>query len=207
MTKKHLFKSVWSFGLFTLLSTVPPGNILISADAADIKSTPANNLPQNKQLETATFAAGCFWHVEDTFEHIKGVKSVISGYTGGISKNPSYEQVCTGKTHHAESVEVSYDPTQVSYGELLNVFWQTHDPTTLNAQGPDHGEQYRSAIFYHSPEQKAAAIASEGKLLASGKVQGNIVTEIAPAGPFYMAEDYHQDYAARHGGSACAVHF
>ncbi|MDR3615045.1 MAG: peptide-methionine (S)-S-oxide reductase MsrA [Candidatus Obscuribacterales bacterium] len=169
------------------------------SQAAEVYSKP--------KLETATFAAGCFWHVEDAFEHVPGVKSATSGYTGGIGANPSYEQVCSGKTHHAEAVEVVYDPTKVTYGELLNVFWANHDPTMLNAQGPDHGEQYRSAIFYHSPEQKAAALASEKKLLASGKVKGQIVTQLVPAGPFYRAEEYHQDYVAKHGGSACAVHF
>ncbi|MDR3614199.1 MAG: peptide-methionine (S)-S-oxide reductase MsrA [Candidatus Obscuribacterales bacterium] len=159
------------------------------------------------QLDTATFSAGCFWHVENVFRHVKGVDDVTCGYTGGTTKDPTYEDVCSGSTHHAESVEVKYDPKKVSYGELLNVFWENHDPTTVNAQGPDHGEQYRSAIFYHSAEQKAAALASEQKLAASGKVKRPIVTQILPAGPFYKAEEYHQRYVEKHGGAdACAVH-
>ena len=182
--------------------------VVIGLTAASLPAYAAeNSTKMPSKLETATFAAGCFWHVEDSFQHIKGVKTAVSGYTGGTTKNPSYQQVCSGATHHAEAVEVTYDPALVSYGELLNAFWQSHDPTTMNAQGPDHGEQYRSAIFYHSPAQRDAAIASEKKLVASGKIHGKIVTLIEPAGPFYTAEEYHQDYFAKHGAGFCGLHF
>ena len=179
--------------------------LALTLGSARVEALP--NTPSPPHLETATFASGCFWHVENVFRHVKGVDDVTAGYTGGTKTDPTYEDVCSGSTHHAEAVEVKFDPKKVSYGELLNVFWENHDPTTFNAQGPDHGEQYRSAIFYHSPEQKAAAIASEKKLADSGKVKRPIVTQIVPAGPFYRAEEYHQRYVEKHGGAdACAVH-
>lgn len=140
----------------------------------------------------ATFAAGCFWHVEAEFRKLKGVINVTSGYSGGITKNPSYEEVCTGKTGHAESVLVEYDPSQVSYQELLNLFWKIHDPTTINRQGPDIGTQYRSAIFYHDEEQKK--LANESKKEMQKKFNKPIITKIKKAGEFYKAEEYHQRY-------------
>ena len=145
-------------------------------------------------LEKATFAAGCFWGVESAFRKVPGVVSATVGYTGGSHENPTYEDVCTGRTGHAEAVQLEYDPSTVTYEELLDVFWNIHDPTTPNRQGPDVGSQYRSAIFSHDDEQEAAAIASKEKLDGSGRLPKPIVTEIAPASTFYRAEDYHQGY-------------
>ena len=142
----------------------------------------------------ATFAAGCFWGVEEAFRKVTGVVSTSVGYTGGSFKDPTYEHVCSGRTGHAEAVEVEYDPSKVSYEQLLTVLWENHDPTTPNRQGPDLGTQYRSAIFFHTPEQRAAAIASKETLQSSGRYKHPIVTEITPASQFYRAEDYHQQY-------------
>jgi peptide-methionine (S)-S-oxide reductase len=148
--------------------------------------------------ERATFAGGCFWHVEAAFRKVAGVVEVTSGYTGGMMAEPTYEQVCTSKTGHAEAVLVEYDPSRVSYDKLLDVFWNEHDPTTKDRQGWDVGPQYRSVIFYHSPAQKAAALASKERLGKSGRFRSPIVTEILPAGPFYRAEEYHQRYFEKH---------
>ena len=156
-------------------------------------------------MEKAAFAAGCFWGVEAAFRQVEGAVSTAVGYTGGSFKNPTYEDVCSGKTGHAEAVEVEYDPSRISYEELLNVFWELHDPTTLNRQGPDVGTQYRSAIFFHTAEQKAAAIASQEKLQQSGRYKNPIVTEIVPASQFYRAEDYHQQYFEKRGVSSCKI--
>ena len=145
----------------------------------------------------ATFAAGCFWHVEDVFGRVDGVVSTRVGYTGGRVPDPTYEQVCTDGTGHAEAVEVTYDPARVSYEKLLGVFWACHDPTTRDRQGPDVGRQYRSAVFCHGEEQRRAASASAGALEASGRLRAPVVTEIGPAGPFYEAEQYHQKYAEK----------
>jgi len=147
----------------------------------------------------ATFAAGCFWCVEPSFSKIKGVTSTMVGYTGGRLENPTYEDVCTGQTGHAEAIQVEYDPSVVSYDEILEVFWSSHDPTTLNRQGPDVGEQYRSAIFFHNAEQEAAARASKERLQNSGMYEKNVVTQIVPASQFYKAEEYHQKYYAKCG--------
>ena len=145
-------------------------------------------------MEKATFAAGCFWGVEATFRRVPGVLDARVGYTGGRVERPTYEQVCSGTTGHAEAIRVEYDPSKVSYEQLLDVFWDCHDPTTLNRQGPDIGTQYRSAIFFHTPEQEAAAIASKEKLQASGRYREPVVTEITPASTFWEAEEYHQRY-------------
>ncbi len=147
----------------------------------------------------ATFAAGCFWHVEEIFRKTGGVKSTQVGYSDGATKNPTYEDVCTDTTGHAEAVEVDYDPQEVSYEELLKIFWNNHNPTTLNRQGPDVGKQYRSAVFFHTPEQRKAAIEMKEKLnpIAREKFQSDIVTEIKPASDFYRAEEYHQQYFAK----------
>ena len=147
----------------------------------------------------ATFAAGCFWHVEEIFRKTSGVKSTQVGYSDGLTKNPTYEDVCTDTTGHVEAVEVDYDPQEVSYEELLKIFWNNHNPTTLNRQGPDVGKQYRSAVFFHTPEQKKAAIEMKEKLnpIAREKFQSDIVTEIKPASDFYRAEEYHQQYFAK----------
>ena len=142
----------------------------------------------------ATFAAGCFWHVEELFSNVKGVTSTAVGYTGGHLENPTYEDVCTDKTGHAEAVLVEYDPNQVSYDDLLKLFWENHDPTTPNRQGPDIGTQYRSAIFFHSSEQEKIAKESKEKLQNSNLFDKEIVTEIIPAKTFFRAEEYHQQY-------------
>jgi peptide-methionine (S)-S-oxide reductase len=147
----------------------------------------------------ATFGAGCFWHVEDLFRKTKGVQSTKVGYTGGNLVNPTYEEVCTDSTGHAEAVEVEYNPDEISYEELLNVFWNNHDPTSLNRQGPDIGNQYRSAIFYHDDSQKQIAEKSKKKLNSSGKFSKDIVTEVVPSPEFYSAEEYHQKYFQKHG--------
>jgi peptide-methionine (S)-S-oxide reductase len=154
-------------------------------------------------MANATFAAGCFWGVEDAFRQVPGVTSTTVGYTGGTAKNPNYKEVCTGRTGHAEAVDVEFDPSQVSYLELLTVFWKSHDPTTMNRQGPDVGTQYRSAIFYHDKEQEEEARASKAVLENDHVFKKPIVTEIVPATEFYRAEDYHQQYFEKTGIRAC----
>jgi peptide-methionine (S)-S-oxide reductase len=158
-----------------------------------------------KTTEKATFGAGCFWGVEAAFRQIKGVKATAVGFMGGTRDNPSYEDVCYRKTGHAEVVEVEYDPSLVSYDALLAVFWENHDPTTLNRQGPDIGDQYRSAIFVHTPAQRTAAEASKRQLETAGRYRRPIVTEITPAATFYKAEDYHQQYLEKRGLSTCHI--
>ncbi|HUU58519.1 MAG TPA: peptide-methionine (S)-S-oxide reductase MsrA [Phycisphaerae bacterium] len=150
----------------------------------------------------AAFGAGCFWGVEAAFRRVEGVTATAVGYSGGHSANPTYEDVCSGKTGHAEVVQVTYDPGRVSYERLLEVFWGCHDPTQWHRQGPDVGAQYRSVIFFHDAEQEAAARASRDKLQRSGKYADEIVTEIVPAGAFYRAEQYHQQYLAKRGRSS-----
>jgi peptide-methionine (S)-S-oxide reductase len=153
-------------------------------------------------LERATFAAGCFWGVEESFRQLHGVESTAVGYTGGHLANPTYEDVCTGTTGHAEAVEVEFDPSVISFEDLLEVFWKSHDPTTHHRQGPDVGSQYRSAIFFHKPEQEAAAETSKERLEASGQPAGPVVTEITPASIFWRAEEYHQQYFEKRGMAA-----
>jgi len=154
-------------------------------------------------MEKAIFAAGCFWGVEEEFRNTPGVVATTVGYTGGQLASPTYERVCGGDTGHAEAVEVEFDPQKVSYDQLLDLFWSTHDPTTVNRQGPDIGEQYRSAIFYLTPEQEAKARAAKEKLQNSGKFSKPVATQIVPASQFYRAEDYHQQYLAKRGSKAC----
>ena len=169
----------------------------------------SNNAVQvnTKKLQLATFAAGCFWGVEEAFRERKGVKSTVVGYTGGWFNNPTYRDVCTGKTGHAEAIQVQFDPNEVSYEDLLGVFWSIHNPTTKNRQGPDVGSQYRSMIAYHTPEQELAAKKSKEDLESSGKLNGRrIVTEIVTASPFYKAEQYHQKYyQKRRGSGSCYI--
>ena len=154
-------------------------------------------------MEKATFGAGCFWGVEAEFRQVPGVRDAAVGYLGGTLANPSYEDVCTGATGHAEVVQLEFDPAKVSYEELLSRFWKLHDPTTLNRQGPDVGTQYRSAIFFHTPEQERAATVSREELQARSSKP--IVTEITPASEFYRAEEYHQRYLEKRGVASCAV--
>jgi peptide-methionine (S)-S-oxide reductase len=156
-------------------------------------------------LDTATFASGCFWCVEAVFQELKGVQSVVSGYTGGTVANPSYEEVCSGSTGHAEACQIAYDPKIISYPDLLEVFWKTHDPTTLNRQGNDSGTQYRSAIFYHTEEQEKLAEHYKSKLDSSGAFDAPIVTEIVPFTKFYKAENYHQNYFNEHGAKPYCI--
>ena len=153
----------------------------------------------------ATFGAGCFWGVEEAFRQVPGTLGTAVGYCGGTRENPSYQDVCTGMTGHAEVVQVEYDPTKVGYEQLLDVFWKSHDPTTPNRQGPDVGTQYRSVIFTHDQDQEAAAHASKAALEAAGRWRRPIVTEIVPAPPFHRAEDYHQQYLAKRGRSHCSL--
>ena len=153
-------------------------------------------------FQQATFGAGCFWCIEAVFQDLDGVEKVVSGYTGGQTQDPTYKDICTGTTGHAEVAQITYDPQKVSFAELLEVFWLTHDPTTLNRQGNDVGTQYRSAVFYHDEEQKALAKDYKDKLQAAGAWPDPIVTEISPLGKFYPAEDYHQQYLLKGGQSA-----
>jgi peptide-methionine (S)-S-oxide reductase len=173
-------------------STRPSKDAAMTEYARNLKSQPA-------KTEVATFAAGCFWGVETTFRKVPGVLSTEVGYTGGKTKDPTYRDVCTDLTGHAEALRVEYDPEKVSYQKLMEVFFENHDPTTLNRQGPDEGAQYRSAIFYNSPEQKKAAEAEKAKRNASGEYVAPIVTEIVEAAPFYRAEEYHQEYYEKKG--------
>ncbi len=156
-------------------------------------------------MATATFGAGCFWGVEAAFRQIEGVTQTAVGYAGGHLENPTYKDVCTGATGHAEVVQVDFEPQRVSYDALLAVFWQCHDPTTLNRQGPDIGSQYRSVIFCHGDEQQSGAVASKDKLDQSGRYTRAVVTQIDPFGTFYRAEDYHQQYLEKRGQASCHI--
>ena len=156
-------------------------------------------------MAKATFAAGCFWGVEAAFRRIPGVLGTRVGYVGGKTENPTYQQVCTDTTGHAEAVEVEFDPAKTPYSSLLNVFWENHNPTQVNRQGPDVGAQYRSAIFFHSPEQEAEAKASKEALDKSGKYKAKIATQIVPEATFYPAEDYHQQYLEKRGLATCHI--
>jgi peptide-methionine (S)-S-oxide reductase len=156
-------------------------------------------------MEKASFAAGCFWGVEAAFQQVAGVVATTVGYSAGRTKNPTYRDVCSGATGHAETVLVEYDPSRVSYEQLLDVFWENHDPTQLDRQGPDVGEQYRSAIFFHTPAQETAARAAKERLEASGRFRRPIVTEITPASEFWPAEDYHQKYLEKRGLVHCRI--
>jgi peptide-methionine (S)-S-oxide reductase len=156
-------------------------------------------------METATFGAGCFWGVEEAFRQVEGVADTAVGYSGGTLENPTYKDVCSGRTGHAEVVQVRYDPAKVSYEKLLEVFWSAHDPTQLNRQGPDVGAQYRSAIFFHTPQQETAASESKAALEQAGRFGKPIVTEIVPASTFHRAEDYHQRYLEKRGQASCRL--
>ena len=186
--------AVWGLILSSTLLAQNPGDKPVRQDENETK------------LKKATFGGGCFWCVEAVFENLEGVEDVVSGYAGGRLRNPSYRQVCTGRTGHAEVCEITYDPQVVSFKELLEVFWKTHDPTTLNRQGLDHGTQYRSVIFYHDEAQKEEAEKYKKKLDDSGAFPRRIVTQIRKAPKFYRAEEYHQDYYRKNPGAGyCAA--
>jgi len=174
-------------------------------EALPAESQPMDNpAVESRTLETATFAAGCFWGVEHHFRQVEGVVNTVVGYTGGHVDNPTYEQVCTDRTGHAEAVQVTFDPAKVSYAQLLDVFWKLHDPTQLNRQGPDVGAQYRSAILYHNDKQRQLAELTKQALELTKRYKRPVVTQIAPAATFWPAEDYHQQYLAKHGKTSCA---
>lgn len=162
-------------------------------------------LHHSDDLDTATFAAGCFWGVEETFRQVPGVRDATVGYTGGSIEHPTYTLVCTGRTGHAEAVQVRYDPREVNFEELVRVFFAAHDPTTRNRQGWDVGSQYRSAIFYHSPEQQEIALRLKDEQSPRGMLKRRPVTQIEPATTFWAAEEYHQQYLARRGMGACTI--
>jgi peptide-methionine (S)-S-oxide reductase len=187
LSRSQFLGSVALGTLFTLLLNAPA--------MSQTENQSGNKTESN--LEVATFGGGCFWCVESVFEQVKGVKSVVSGYEGGRVKNPTYKQVCTGNTGHAEVCRVEYDPKEVSFEKLLQIFWKVHDPTTLNRQGPDEGTQYRSVIFYHTEEQREIAQKYKKKLNELKAFRSPVVTEISETSEFYPAEEYHQDYFAK----------
>ncbi|MBX2966478.1 MAG: peptide-methionine (S)-S-oxide reductase MsrA [Cyclobacteriaceae bacterium] len=188
-----------SFTLYLILLTA--GTACAPAQADKPLAEQPNSVIMEQDTALATFGSGCFWCTEAVFQRMKGVEKVVSGYAGGKVKNPTYKEVTSGLTGHAEVVQLTYNPAEVSYTELLEVFWGTHDPTTLNRQGADVGTQYRSVIFYHSDQQKELAVAYKQKLDASGAFDRPIVTEISPAPEFYPAEDYHQNYFNLNGNA------
>jgi peptide-methionine (S)-S-oxide reductase len=201
MNKHMPTRRVVGFTLIALGATVALGGALITSalraePVAKADDDAANEKEKENKVEVATFGNGCFWCTEAVFEELKGVESAISGYSGGRVPNPTYEQVCTGGTGHAEVIQITFDPEVITFPELLEVFWKTHDPTTLNQQGPDHGTQYRSAVFYHSEEQRELAEKYKQRLDESGAFDAPIVTEITKFQKFYPAEDYHQEYFA-----------
>jgi peptide-methionine (S)-S-oxide reductase len=182
---------------------VPANQARLASNPPDGDAAPATNTDKEKDMKTATFAAGCFWGVEAAFRRLEGVEETEVGYTGGHLDDPTYKRVCQGDTGHAEAVRVVYDPETVTYDDLLRTFWQSHDPTQLNRQGPDVGDQYRSAIFYHDDEQKQAAEQSKERVNRSNKYRGRVVTQIVPATAFFRAEEYHQQYLEKRGQAAC----
>jgi peptide-methionine (S)-S-oxide reductase len=191
MMSKHL--NPFCFLLLTLVPLI--FGCVVDNPKSNINQTQEIAMNQsNEKHETATFGAGCFWCVEAVYQNLKGVQKVVSGYAGGKTPNPTYKQICTGQTGHAEVAQITYDPNQISYQDLLDVFWNTHDPTTLNRQGADTGTQYRSVIFYNDDHQKEIAEQAMAETDASGLWSNPIVTEISPIPTFYPAEDYHQNY-------------
>lgn len=183
--KKSLKRLVATLGVFAAL--------VFTANVYGQKKE-LKKMDKEAGMEKATFGSGCFWCTEAIFLNVDGVSQVISGYTGGKVKNPTYKEVCSGLTGHAEVVQITYDPQEISYDQLLEIFWKTHDPTTLNQQGADVGTQYRSVIYYHTPDQKKSAEYYKARLEQEGAFDKPIVTEISPATTFYKAEDYHQNY-------------
>lgn len=200
---------IWSCGGFRSDSNARAELAQENVVSADGRGKDGNGDSMTKKndvvRETATFGAGCFWGVEAAFRQIPGVISTAAGFAGGHVDNPTYRQVCDDNTGHAEVVQVIFDPSQVSYRQLLDLFWQSHDPTQLDRQGPDIGSQYRSVVFYHSEEQRQAALNSKDELAASDAYASDIVTQIEPAGPFYLAEEQHQQYLEKRGLSTCRI--
>jgi peptide-methionine (S)-S-oxide reductase len=193
-----------AIGLIVILAICFGAAVATLSFPGAFQGTEINRTEQGyHQMQKATFGAGCFWGVEAAFRQVEGVLSTAVGYCGGTLANPTYEDVCSHGTGHAEVVQVEFDPTKVAYEELLEVFWKNHDPTQMNRQGPDVGSQYRSAIFFHNPEQETAAKASKERLEKRGKYRKPIVTEIMPASTFYRAEEYHQQYLEKRGLSSC----
>ncbi len=183
----------------------PWGAVPVTITKRDIDRQTTRSSPRGGWImKLATFGAGCFWGIEATFRRVPGVLDVAVGYSGGTTVDPTYQQVCTDRTGHAEVVQVAYDPGKVGYEELLEVFWTCHDPTQKNRQGPDVGSQYRSVIFYHDADQEAEARASKAGLDALGRFRRPIATEIVPAAPFYRAEEYHQQYLKKRGAESCS---
>ena len=195
-TRRVVGFALSAFGAAIVLSGALTTSPLHAEPAAKGGDDAASEKQKEKKVEIATFGNGCFWCTEAVFEELKGVESAVSGYSGGRVPNPTYEQVCTGATGHAEVIQITFDPEVITFPELLEVFWKTHDPTTLNQQGPDHGTQYRSAVFYHSDEQRELAEKYKERLDESGAFDAPIVTEITKFQKFYPAEDYHQEYFA-----------
>ncbi len=194
------------FSLYAVLIAVLMLFFLLSSNYVDQNSySETMNSTEDSNMAKATFGAGCFWGVEAEFRKLEGVASTAVGYMGGDTENPTYQEVCTDRTGHAEVVEVTYDPDRISYEKLLDLFWEMHDPTTLNRQGPDIGKQYRSVIFYQDDHQKELAEQSKRELDASGKYSNPVVTEIAPAETFYRAEEYHQQYYEKKGITSCRI--
>lgn len=187
------------FGVAAILGGALTASVASAEPPAKADDSAARDKQKEKKVEVATFGNGCFWCTEAVFEELKGVESAVSGYSGGRVPDPTYEQVCTGATGHAEVIQITYDPAAITFPELLEVFWKTHDPTTLNQQGPDHGTQYRSAVFYHNEEQRELAEKYKERLDESGAFDAPIVTEITKFQKFYPAEDYHQEYFALNG--------
>lgn len=200
----------WTTGMIAAITLLGFGARAVADPATGTAVAPQDNTPEStsgpgasKTMATATFGAGCFWGVEAAFREVKGVVDTAVGFMGGALDSPSYKDVCTGTTGHAEVVQVTYDPAVVSYEALLKVFWDNHDPTQYHRQGPDVGEQYRSVIFYYTPEQQKAAQADKERLQKSGQYKRDIATEIVPAGTFWRAEEYHQRFLEKHGRARC----
>lgn len=194
----HRLISILALGAMCLVAMTVQGELRNMPESPDERKREQHEGGSSKDLEIATFANGCFWCTEAVFEQLRGVSDVVSGYIGGKVKNPTYEQVCSGMTGHAEAVQVTYDPNEISYSDLLHVFWKTHDPTTLNRQGHDVGTQYRSAVFFHNEEQRTLAEKTKQKLSESKAFDDPIVTEITEASKFYPAEAKHQDFYRNH---------
>lgn len=186
-------KYILTIGLFCLIFTFSCSQNK-NQNKLYANSTSKSKVKVSKNMEKATLGAGCFWCVEAVYQRLEGVESVVSGYSGGKTKNPTYEQICTGTTGHAEVVQISYDPAKTNFSEILEIFWRTHDPSTLNRQGNDVGTQYRSVIFYHNDKQKEIAVKSKEAATEAKLWPNKIVTEISPLKEFYPAEDYHQNY-------------